>query len=131
MTNTASPLSSALPTSLSLPSTLKSPQSLPDYASDSTTSDHHKGPIRHLKVRITRRTRLFKLRVPPSRSHFRLIQSIEGMLQLQAPVTPHPVAAMPTDQKRSLLGQLCKRVVVIEDTIHKATTALQLLLQYM
>jgi len=35
------------------------------------------------------------------------------------------------EQKRCLLGQLRNRVVVIEDTINKASAALQLLIKFL
>ena len=67
------------------------------------------------------------------RNQIRLIQSIERMLQQQAPVSPHPASltSMPIEQKKDLLQQLRKRVSVIEDTIGKANEALHVLLQFL
>ena len=131
MMHISSPHSLQLPA----PQSLKATSPVSDCASDSTTSDHrrHKTPLRHLKVKITRRTRLFKLNTTAPRNQLRLIQSIESMLQQQAPVTSHPAVytAMPLEQKRCLLGQLRNRVVVIEDTINKASAALQLLIKFL
>lgn len=105
-----------------------------DSASDSTSTETRPrtSPRTHLKVKVTHRTRLFKLKRIP-RSRLRLVQSIENMLQQQAPVAPHStaLATMPIDQKRNLLAQLRKRVTVIEETISKASATLRLLLQCM
>lgn len=114
---------------------IKAAQIHSDCASDSTLSDHHtrKTYPRHAKVRITHRNRLYRMKAVHPRNQIRLIQSIERMLQQQAPVSPHPASltSMPIEQKKDLLQQLRKRVSVIEDTIGKANEALHVLLQFL
>ena len=113
----------------------KQPSLTSDCASDSSTTESQPQTTRsrHLKVKITLRRRLFKLKTTQLRGHLRLIQSIESLLQQQAPETPHStvLTAMPIDQKRKLLEEIRKRVTVIEETMSKASAALPLLLQYM
>ena len=133
MLHTSSPLFSLSPACTVLPEA-KKPNFVSDSASDSTSTETRPRttPRTHLKVKVTHRTRLFKL-TKTQGSRLRLVASIEHMLQKQAPVVPHSTAltAMPLDQKRNLLAQLRKRVTVIEATISKASAALQLLVQYM